>query len=69
MVDAASRASRKVTWLKVESSRLKVQRERRDKDNAETQRAQRWRGDDEVVGKGGRLRFTRHDSTIVTICQ
>ena len=32
-------------------------------------KAQRWRGDDEVVGKDKRLRFMLNHNMIVTICQ
>ena len=84
-LDAASRTARwfKVESLKlgrereeaesrqltVGSSKSKRQRKRAEKDNAETLKAQRWRGDDGVVEKGQRLRFIRDGSTIVTICK
>jgi hypothetical protein len=51
-VDAASR---KVTRRKAERLELTGARKRSKKDNAETRRAQRSCGDDEVVGKGQRL--------------
>jgi hypothetical protein len=68
-VDPSTALPSQLRVNRASSPELKGKGKGSEKDNAETERAQRWRGDDEVVGKCQRLRFTRHGSAIVTDCQ
>jgi hypothetical protein len=72
MLDAASTNGGR---FKGEWSKLKMERARNDSRGLSVDpslmrwKAQKWRRDDRIVGRGQRLRFTINHSIIVTNCQ